>query len=540
MTDHVKLASESVLKARTDVILTNRFYGVLVSNVDPVLSKAIPTAATNGKQHFFNPEFVNKLFTKELKFVQRHESEHDARHHSTRRGGRDPKEWNIACDYAINIDLVDEIAAGDHSMELPREEVLGGKPYVDAKYRGMSAEDIYRSRELDRQRAEQEKQKQQEAEEAEADDEDDANDEAGNEEAGDDAADPGEKAGDDDGDEASDDNEAGEEAGDDEGDEAGADGRGKPGKGDSDDAEEAGDEAGEENGDEAGEAGDETSDEPGKPGGGGGDETSDEAGDEAGEGTGDGEGGEDGDEPVSATGDMPGGMGEVLDATDDPAEVSEEEAKWERVVRQAATMGKGDMPGHMVREIDRANQSKQDWREVLRAYFDQGATQIETWNRLNRRFAGGGLNLPGSQREGVNSVVFLIDESGSVDDIALAAVAAEAQAALDEGIISKLTVVKGDTRVTSAAEYAPGDQIDFTAHGRGGTEMRPLFDWASENVDNPSLIVCFTDGFIESEEGLGPQPASEVLWAFHGYPDVVKGMIENAPWKSPGIDVGAH
>ena len=510
MTDHVKLATESVLKARTDVILTNRFYGVLVSNVEAVLSKAIPTAATNGKQHFFNPEFVNRLITKELKFVQRHESEHDARHHSTRRGNRDAKEWNIACDYAINIDLVDEIAKGDHSMELPSEEVLGGKPYVDAKYRGMSAEDIYRSRELDRQRAEQEKAKQPQPQDGDGDDEDDANDDAGNEEAGDDAdTDPGEKAGDDDGDEAGDDNEAGEEAG-------------EETSGASSAADEETD----------------TDSQEGDDGEGDGEADGEDAEGEA-EG-GNGEGGEGGDEPVSATGDMPGGMGEVLDATDDPNEASEEEAKWERVVRQAATIGKGDIPGHMVREIDRANQPKQDWREVLRAYFDQGATQIETWNRLNRRFAGGGLNLPGSQREGVNSVVFLIDTSGSVDDIALAAVGAEAQAALDEGIINKLTVVFGDTRVTSAAEYAPGDQIDFTAHGRGGTAMRPLFDWASENVDNPSLIVCFTDGYIETEEGLGPQPACEVLWAFHGYPDAVKGMIENAPWKAPGIDVGVH
>jgi predicted metal-dependent peptidase len=516
MTLHVNSASDRVLKARTDVILTNRFYGTLVSNVEAVLSKKIPTAATNGKTHLFNPDFVLRLNAKELKFVQRHESEHDARHHSTRRGGRDPKEWNISCDYAINIDLVDEIAKGDTTMELPRAEVLGGKPYVDAKYRGMSAEDIYRCRQLDQQRAEQEKAKQQPQPKGNGDDkEDDANDEAGNEEAGDNAdKDPGDEAGDDEG------GEAGDKDGDDSSD---ADGDEKGGGADGDDELES------------------YSDENTKPEDTGEGDGDAEGGEAEGEGTGesDGEGGE-GEGPSSVTGDMPGGMGEVLDASDDPMETSNEEAKWERVVRMAATIGKGDTPGRWASEIAKANQPKQDWREVLRAYFDQGAVQIETWNRPNRRFAGQGITLPGSQREGVNSVVFLIDTSGSVDDIALAAVAAETQAALDEGIITKLTVVMGDTQVTSANEYAPGDQIDFTAKGRGGTVMRPLFDWVRDNVDNPSLIVCFTDGYIETEEQLGAQPACEVLWAFHGYPNIVKGMIANAPWQAPGIDVGAH
>src|SRR5580765_2414028 len=101
-------AMERVLKARAELIMTRCFYGVLVSNVEPVLSRAVPTAATNSKQHFWNPDFVGELTQDELEFVQAHETEHDARHHSTRRGERDPKKWNEAADYAINPDLVRE------------------------------------------------------------------------------------------------------------------------------------------------------------------------------------------------------------------------------------------------------------------------------------------------------------------------------------------------------------------------------------------------------------------------------------------------
>lgn len=136
-------AAERVQRARSELIMARRFYGVLVSNVEPVITRKHKTAATNGKQHFWNPNYVATLAQEQLLFVQAHESEHDARHHSTRRGGRDPEGWNEATDYAINIDLVDE-------GFVPPPNVL-----LDAKYRGWAAEDIYRARELDRQQQQQ-------------------------------------------------------------------------------------------------------------------------------------------------------------------------------------------------------------------------------------------------------------------------------------------------------------------------------------------------------------------------------------------------
>ena len=51
--------------------------------------------------------------------------------HHTRRGGRNPRRWNMACDYAINPMLVD---AG---LTLPKDVL------PDNRFRGMSAERIY-------------------------------------------------------------------------------------------------------------------------------------------------------------------------------------------------------------------------------------------------------------------------------------------------------------------------------------------------------------------------------------------------------------
>jgi predicted metal-dependent peptidase len=472
-----------VQKARVELIMTRTFYGVLVGQVQPVISRKVKTAATDGRLHYWNPAFVETIDQDELLGVQAHESEHDARRHGTRRMGRDPKEWNICCDFAINGDL---IAQG---FKLPKRAL------IDTKYKGMSAEDIYRSREIDRaleqqKQQEQAKQDQQDAEDAEA-----------AEEAGNDAQDSGDA------------------------DEAGSNGTDS-------DREPAGEATGEGEADEAGDtpadAGTGSSDAHAPAG-----EASNSAASGA-SGAADGE-----PEPVGSTGD-PGGCGEVLDAADTTAELAGEDAKWETVLRQAAMLAakRGTAPGHVARELEHADHPPQDWRETLRAFYDGGATTQETWSRPNRRLIGSGLYLPGRQRDGVNKVYFLIDTSGSVTYYpgALEAIKTETQAALDEGIIDSAVVVYGDAVVTRTDEYVNGDEIEFDPRGGGGTRMKPLFDFAREAGD-ASLVVCFTDMEIEPEDQLGPEPECPVLWAAVGYPDRVKQYLKNTPWNAAGIEV---
>ena len=87
--------------------------------------------ATEGVSLFYNPDFVETLNSATLAGTLAHEVMHPALHHHVRRSGRDPKRWNVACDFAINPLLVD---AG---LSLP-DGVL-----FDDGFRGMSAEQIY-------------------------------------------------------------------------------------------------------------------------------------------------------------------------------------------------------------------------------------------------------------------------------------------------------------------------------------------------------------------------------------------------------------
>jgi hypothetical protein len=120
-----------IQKARTALLLDHPFFGTLLFRLGERACSSIATMATDGVSLYFNPEFVEKLSSAELIGTLAHETMHPALQHHTRRGGREPQRWNMACDYAINPLLVD---AG---LMLPKNVLL------DDCFRGMSAERIY-------------------------------------------------------------------------------------------------------------------------------------------------------------------------------------------------------------------------------------------------------------------------------------------------------------------------------------------------------------------------------------------------------------
>ena len=128
---HTTPAAVRLQRARTALLLDHPFFGSLLFRLKGRESRSIKTMATDGVSLYWNPEFVETLKGATLAGTLAHEVMHPALHHHVRRSGRDPKRWNIACDYAINPLLVD---AG---LSLPEGFLL------DNRFRGMSAEQIY-------------------------------------------------------------------------------------------------------------------------------------------------------------------------------------------------------------------------------------------------------------------------------------------------------------------------------------------------------------------------------------------------------------
>jgi predicted metal-dependent peptidase len=100
----------------------------------------IPTAMTNGKDVSFGRQFVESLNDADLRGVILHEAKHKMyRHLLTWKhlNKIDPQRANMACDYVINIELVDEGKASNGFVTLPE----GG--LFNEKYRGLNSADVF-------------------------------------------------------------------------------------------------------------------------------------------------------------------------------------------------------------------------------------------------------------------------------------------------------------------------------------------------------------------------------------------------------------
>jgi predicted metal-dependent peptidase len=123
-------------KAKVRMMLSAPFHGSIVSQTEFKERNDLPTAATNGKDIFYNEQFVRGLSLPQLCYLLAHEADHMAMLHSFRMGKRDPKKWNYAADYSINTTTLQDLC-----REGVFEAIEGG--LFDEKYKNWSSEKIY-------------------------------------------------------------------------------------------------------------------------------------------------------------------------------------------------------------------------------------------------------------------------------------------------------------------------------------------------------------------------------------------------------------
>lgn len=361
-------ASQKMVKARANLVMGHPFFGALALRLKMIEDPSIKTASCDGTSIRYNPKFVDKLPLSKVQGLIAHEVMHPAFLHHTRRGSRDKKKWNLACDYAINTIL------HNAGFDLPN----GG--CLNPAYNGMTAEHIYTL-------------------------------------LPDDPDDP--------------------------------DGDNDPG----------------------------------------------------------GDGGVD-DSPNSQNG---GGS---------QSQQNHEEAEWKIAVAQAAHMAKqtGRLPGDIERMLEELFEPVLPWRNILRRFMTEKRNDDFSWKRGNRRFIAQGLYLPSRlSDDAMGEIVVVIDTSGSISQKELTEFGSEVKGIVDEVRPSKVRVIYCDSRIAHIDEFGPDDDLQFAAHGGGGTDFRPPFKWLEENQIVPRALVYLTDGY-------GPFPEQEpdfpTLWCINNH-DVI-------------------
>ena len=126
---------ELLITARVGMLLRASFFGNLATRLKLVNADAwCSTAATDGRNFYYNSRFIKMLKPKEIEFLFGHEVLHCVYDHFGRRGDRDPQIWNVANDYCVNSDLKKH-KVGEFITSVPC--------LYDSKYDGMSSEEVY-------------------------------------------------------------------------------------------------------------------------------------------------------------------------------------------------------------------------------------------------------------------------------------------------------------------------------------------------------------------------------------------------------------
>lgn len=132
---------EKITRARITLLLKQPFWGTLATRMilkDATDEGWCPTAATDGRNFYYNRNFISKLDKQETIFLVAHEVEHCVYDHMSRRGSRKADAWNAAADFVINWELHE-----NNIGKIPDPKTSGVKACFDSQYKGMFTEEVY-------------------------------------------------------------------------------------------------------------------------------------------------------------------------------------------------------------------------------------------------------------------------------------------------------------------------------------------------------------------------------------------------------------
>lgn len=229
----------------------------------------------------------------------------------------------------------------------------------------------------------------------------------------------------------------------------------------------------------------------------------------------------------------PGPLDQLQAGSPDPAMQQMQATEWKIAATQAANAAKavGKLHESMEAFVDKLNQNKVDWREVLRRFIQTAAKNDYSWARLNRKMQAAGHYLPGLYSEEMGEIFIASDESGSISDEIRAAFGAEVNAIKEDLRPSKMTLAHFAVEVGKIEEFGPDDHFDMKTFCGGGTDFRPVMAHAESLATPPVAMVYLTDLY-------GPfpdvPPNFPVLWVS------ISGEDLKAPFgETIHIDLGA-
>lgn len=206
-----------------------------------------------------------------------------------------------------------------------------------------------------------------------------------------------------------------------------------------------------------------------------------------------------------------------------PAQKAELEAEIKIKVSEAANAAKarGKLPGSLQGLIEAVGKSKIDWKDYIQQWVSGTTPDNYTWNRPNRSFlVNHRVFMPRMQLNGAGNGILSVDTSGSVSDQELTTDVTEVTGIIELCTPDSLKIIQHDSVIHSVTDWEAGEEFrSLKITGRGGTCIRPTFEWI-KNYDGPiDWIIIFSDMEIFDWPPPSEWPDVPVLLASTGAKD---------------------
>ncbi len=209
------------------------------------------------------------------------------------------------------------------------------------------------------------------------------------------------------------------------------------------------------------------------------------------------------------------------------------------VLSTAMNQTAGNIPGKYISYLDEIKKTKYDWKSALRQFIATGlsSTMRSSRRRINRRAITKKVIMAGSVQERDVSMVVAIDVSGSICQEQFEASVSHLNK-LRESTNTKMFILCFDGDINLKIELKKQNYKNVLktkvgeAYSRGGTMFGPIFDAVKNDRDlqNPDVLIIFTDGFNYDKMEVNPLPKIPLLWVYtpdHQKQTFGRGIVMN-------------
>ena len=168
----------------------------------------------------------------------------------------------------------------------------------------------------------------------------------------------------------------------------------------------------------------------------------------------------------------------------------------------------GDLPLGIEILIPKLLESKITWSDELYTVIENAVKFDYILIPPNKRYLSLGVALPSLSGSKVKLII-AIDSSGSIDNDLLSQFLAEVESIMNSFENFEIDLLIADAKVQEHHILYPGDELEYTIKGGGGTNFEETFKYIDENIDGVTLMLYFTDGLGKFPED---EPIYDVVW----------------------------